>query len=581
MKRTNRRCIGPVAMIVFMAAPASVRATTWYVDVNATNPAEKVCSEVGATPCDTVQDCANPETETCACPEGDPVCGKSWCNAFTNLQDAFDAAITTDTILIAGGVYQPNPAGLADARDATFLLPQAGRPALLVTIEGGYAGCGAADEDERDLFLFETILSGDLSGNDDPDGPAGPGGACCSTLQPGCDDVTCEALVHARQGSCTPTNWPLSCVDIAKNLCCDLCGANLTRCENSYHVVTGTGTHETLTLDGVTITAGNSIGWIATGFGGGYYTDSSTFDPYGEASLVRCTIEGNTAKRGGGGIYAKEMAATFTDCIIRNNVSDSSGGGAYNNEADATYTNCLFEGNIARTSFGGGMYSVGEQVGNTHVENGTFVNNFARPGAGGAYFTEGFPHVTDTILWNNRSDFGTTQAAQVLLISVMNPTTAITYTAIEGCGTAVGNICHESTTNLADDPLFVPGPSDCYYLSQSAAGEPIDSPCVDAGSATAASLGFDDLVTTRSDEIEDTGIVDIGFHFPVSGFELLFGDLDRDGIVTLEDYFEFATCFTGVGPADVSPCCRIFDDELDGDVDLGDFASLQLAFGGP
>jgi hypothetical protein len=102
---------------------------------------------------------------------------------------------------------------------------------------------------------------------------------------------------------------------------------------------------------------------------------------------------------------------------------------------------------------------------------------------------------------------------------------------------------------------------------------------VDAGSGTAASLGFVDSVTTRSDEVDDVGVVDLGFHYPVSGFEVLFGDFDRDGLVTLVDYFDFSVCFTGVGPADVPPCCRIFDDELDGDVDLGDFASLQLVFG--
>ena len=35
------------------------------------------------------------------------------------------------------------------------------------TLAGGYAGLGADDPDERDVELYETILSGDLAGNDD------------------------------------------------------------------------------------------------------------------------------------------------------------------------------------------------------------------------------------------------------------------------------------------------------------------------------------------------------------------------------------------------------------------------------
>ena len=42
-----------------------------------------------------------------------------------------------------------------------------------------------------------------------------------------------------------------------------------------------------------------------------------------------------------------------------------------------------------------------------------------------------------------------------------------------------------------------------------------------------------------------------------------------------------AVCFTGGEPTGVSPCCRIFDIEPDGDVDLGDYASFRLALTGP
>ena len=134
--------------------------------------------------------------------------------------------------------------------------------------------------------------------------------------------------------------------------------------------------------------------------------------------------------------------------------------------------------------------------------------------------------------------------------------------------------------NIGDDTLFVPGPGGCYYLSQNAGGQAVDSPCVDAGSDTAMDLGLD-TVTTRSDEGTDTGVVDMGYHYPVTGKPLVMGDFDRDTRVTVHDFASFQNCFTASGPADIPPCCRIFDFEPDADVDLHDAASFQLAITGP
>ena len=89
-----------------------------------------------------------------------PGAGTSWCTAFDNLDDALAASGAGDTILVAGGIYKPDPTGLADPREATFTLAPG------VVIEGGYAGCGAADPDERVVAAFQTTLSGDLNGDD-------------------------------------------------------------------------------------------------------------------------------------------------------------------------------------------------------------------------------------------------------------------------------------------------------------------------------------------------------------------------------------------------------------------------------
>jgi hypothetical protein len=69
--------------------------------------------------------------------------------------------------------------------------------------------------------------------------------------------------------------------------------------------------------------------------------------------------------------------------------------------------------------------------------------------------------------------------------------------------------------NIADDPGFVTGPLGNYYLTHAVAQGGSDSPCVDAGSDTAAALGVDTR-TTRTDGLTDEGTADMGYHYPTA-----------------------------------------------------------------
>jgi hypothetical protein len=92
--------------------------------------------------------------------------GTSWINAYVFLKDALVDATNSEKpveICIAQGVYKPDQSANQppnDRRDATFQLIND------VTLKGGYAGFGEQDPNERDIELHETILSGDLDGND-------------------------------------------------------------------------------------------------------------------------------------------------------------------------------------------------------------------------------------------------------------------------------------------------------------------------------------------------------------------------------------------------------------------------------
>ncbi len=80
------------------------------------------------------------------------------------------------------------------------------------------------------------------------------------------------------------------------------------------------------------------------------------------------------------------------------------------------------------------------------------------------------------------------------------------------------------TGSISVDPLFVDidgednilggdyGNDDDFHLKQISAGQATTSLCVDAGSDTASNLGMDDK-TTRTDNVLDSGIVDMGFHY--------------------------------------------------------------------
>ncbi|MCP4593900.1 MAG: hypothetical protein GY842_24460, partial [bacterium] len=91
--------------------------------------------------------------------------GISWVSAFTYLQDALAVAEPGDEVRVAQGLYRPDQgAGMAPGdRDATFLLVSG------ATLAGGYAGSAGADPNARDVKWCETILSGDLNGDDGPE----------------------------------------------------------------------------------------------------------------------------------------------------------------------------------------------------------------------------------------------------------------------------------------------------------------------------------------------------------------------------------------------------------------------------
>lgn len=249
--------------------------------------------------------------------------GSSWTTAYQCLQNALEEASAGDEIRVAEGIYPPDRRIEKAGRIGTRISSSGARIETFqllsgVTIKGGYVG--ATDPDARDINLYETILSGDLSGDDMNNLDGSPSGE--------------------------------------------------SREENSYHVVTASDVDETAVLDGFTITGGNAN--VFTNRNGG-----GLLNEYGSPQLINCTFTQNSAQYYGGGIYNYYGNPTTVNCTFIQNMSGTEGGGIYNYQSILSLNNCTFEENSSHR--GGGIHS---GHGNLSLTGCTFIANLAQTGAG-------------------------------------------------------------------------------------------------------------------------------------------------------------------------------------------------------
>ncbi len=250
---------------------------------------------------------------------------------------------------------------------------------------------------------------------------------------------------------------------------------------------------------------------------------------YGDASLKEVLLSGNQAVFGsGGGLNGLLMEISVGNSTVRDNSAADSGGGInlYLGTASQTIRNCLIVGNEAGTDGGGVSCSV---FATPAISNCTFSENTAGDFGGGVFSDwSSRPTITDCIFNNcdsgaiHEEDYGGDAEARFCLF-YNNPDgdyyDSQTGTLFDGPG-EVGGI-PGGGTNLYGEPLFASGDLGEYYLSQVSAGQGMDSPAVDAGSAAAASVGMDEF-TTRTDNVLDSGQVDIGYHYLDSGMVATF-----------------------------------------------------------
>ncbi|RBW55199.1 hypothetical protein DS884_16345 [Tenacibaculum sp. E3R01] len=233
--------------------------------------------------------------------------GATWADAFTNIQDALAAVNNGGEIWIAAGTYKPHTSD----RNTYFTITKSD-----IRIYGGFLGT-ETQLSQRILGTNETILSGDLQGND------------------------------------------VNTTNFASNY------GNTTRnTDNSYRVINITQTGENLLLDGLTISDAHT-NIDATTLGGAImknglvanltvrnciiknnvsrnhaaglnlrYNLTNTAPTRGSLTIDRCQFINNMS-RGGSGIYNLIGANTFIDISISNSVFNNNIAGDLNSTLKA------------------------------------------------------------------------------------------------------------------------------------------------------------------------------------------------------------------------------------------------------
>ncbi|MHC4498736.1 MAG: right-handed parallel beta-helix repeat-containing protein, partial [Planctomycetota bacterium] len=287
----------------------------------------------------------------------------------------------------------------------------------------------------------------------------------------------------------------------------------------------------------------------------------------------------------GGGLYFSTTDTVVRDCNITHNVATGSGGGLYmfGNSSSPQIINNLVTYNLAGRDGGGisANWSANQLIANCTFYGNAAARNLADPnttGFGGGLFCSYDTNavVTDSIFWDNYALNGEQIGVGTAFEYDPRPSTlTVYYSNVKAGQPAVwvddGCTLNWDKGNINEDPLFVTGSLGDYYLSQTDAGQLQNSPSVDTGSDYASKVGLIGY-TTRTDDIPDTGSVDMGFHYLMAE-PCRLSDLAYDGIINFLDFALIVEKWLE-NCSDKDNWCQGSDITLDTRVDIDDIAYL-------
>jgi len=382
--------------------------------------------------------------------------GSSWGCAYPFLQDALDEvninASTEYEIRVAEGTYYPDEDTVDNDGDSLIEHSEDDKTESFtlrrdsVTVLGGYPPGGGS----RDPATYETVLSGDLSQDDDPFAPN----------------------IDSDNDSTTPSQTDhISGFNSSHVVLLNGGESNAGSSNPSSNITNAT------TLSGLSITGGQANETGSRGRGSGLYCDGQNSGNECSPTLSNMVIKGNLAIDGGGGVY-----------------SDARAGGA----SSPRIIGVVFVGNSATFASNGGAFfsdvdtaGIGESV----LSSTVFLNNYAGDQGGAMYLEQSAPDLINVTVTDNEAGTGSGIYVQgdALFISNSilrgnqniddietgtNVSVTVEYSIVEEgrAGTEVRSIYPGF-----DDPFFPIGPDGRYGTVDDGINLAPGSPAFDAG----------------------------------------------------------------------------------------------------
>ena len=271
--------------------------------------------------------------------------GRSWSDAYTDLQSALSDASSGVEIRVAAGTYKPTktPDGSTEDRHKAFYFNKK------ILLKGSYNPVTNAQD-----FTNPSILSGDFNGDDAITGSG-------STLS------------------------------ITKNS------------ENAYHVLITANLSATTRIEGFLITGGFANGAGSISYSGKSFFHNSAGGMYNHdssPSIVNTVFSGNVAAAGGGGMSNDNSSPNIVNTVFSKNSSDT-GGGIYNLfKSSPSIVNTVFSGNFAADT-GGGIFN---RFSSPNIVNTVFIGNAADTGGGLYEIDSSTSTIYNSVFYGNGSD---------------------------------------------------------------------------------------------------------------------------------------------------------------------------------
>ncbi|MDF7822635.1 PKD domain-containing protein [Pontiellaceae bacterium B12227] len=366
----------------------------------------------------------------------------SWSTAATNIQDAVDAAVAGDTVLVANGVYDSGTTvtpgyscmnRLVITKDITVQSVNGPDHTLIVGAEATGGGCGP------DAVRGVYMNTGQLTGFTVTNGYTLASGDHHHERSGGGVDAYGDSAVISN------------CVIRGNSAAADGGGCyygTLYHCElNDNFAKRGGGTAQgTIYHSKILRNASDNDD------GGGSY----------ESTLHHCTISGNSARSGGGSYYG-----TLFNCTISDNYATADGGGAN----ASTLSNCSITGNTAG-EYGGGI-NAGYMGGGGAINNCVISGNHSGKQGGGVY---GYATLNNcTVAFNRAGESGGGVDYGRMFNCILYHNTASlsgdNYNGGDFSFCCISPLPTSGAGNISSDPKLIT----MSHLSA-------DSPCIGAGS---------------------------------------------------------------------------------------------------